>query len=57
MHKEVEVRRNAASNLPAFFLLFKGVKELDFENYYSLLSKDDDERTRELTAAGLHEAI
>jgi mannose/fructose-specific phosphotransferase system component IIA len=59
-HKDPKMRRHAAYNLPCFYKLLKEYQDevdLDFNEVYLKLSKDEDPEIVRIVASSLHEAF
>lgn len=60
VHKEAKMRRHAAYNIPCFYKLLREYQDevdLDFNEVYLRLSRDEDEEIVRVVAASLHEAL
>ena len=57
--QNIEVRKNAAINLPCFFYYYGNFEdsELDFIEIYTEYSQDDNIEIREIIAKGIHEVL
>eukprot|EP00347_Sterkiella_histriomuscorum_P008189 403346040 len=57
--QNLEVRTNAAINLPCFFYYFSNIDdpELDFLEIYSEFSQDENQDIKEIIAKGIHEVL
>ena len=59
-HKEAKMRRHAAYNLPCFYKLLKEYQDevdIDFNEVYLKLAKDEDPEIVRVVASSLHEAF
>lgn len=57
-HKDTEMRKKAAFNLPCFNQLYKDhCEDVDFQELYYQFSKEPDEEIKRLIAVSIHEAF
>ena len=54
---ELEIRENAAFNLPCMYYMYSYNETIDFVDVYMTFSKDEAPSVRRITAKGLHETV